>query len=80
MCLLIVGLRGHATNSYGFTSKFLVFNVLSLFFVSDVFIIVFMVLENHHLQLEILTLRLSAAFKVNPHILGLVSQFWFYTF
>jgi len=49
-------------------------------FLSDVF----MVLENHHLQLKILTLRLSvvllAKSMVHPHILDLVSQFWFYTF
>jgi len=37
-----------------------------------------------HLQLEILTLRLSIAFlaksMVNPHSLDLVSEFWLYTF
>jgi len=60
-------LRGHATNSYGFTSSQAKFWFLM-----------------YHLQLEILTLRLNVAFlaesMVNPHILNLVSQFWFYTF
>jgi len=44
-----------------------------IFFASDVF----MVRENHHLQLEILTLRFNVASfaksMVHPHILDLVS-------
>jgi len=42
-----------------------------------------MVIENQHLELEILTLRLSVAFlaksMINLHILDLFSQFWSYT-
>ena len=60
--LIYTHLRGHATNSYGFTCKILAF--IDLYFCSIPFYIrcAFVVLKNHHLQLEVLALRLSLVF------------------
>jgi len=77
---MLAPLRGHATNSYAKILLLIFYYYFSFLFESDVF----MVLENHHLRLEILTLRLRVEFlaksMVNPYILDLVSEFWFYTF
>jgi len=79
--ILLIPLRGHATNSYGFTTKILFSNANIVIFHSLLYQMCFMVLENHHLQLEILTLRLTVAFLakslVNPHVLDLVVQHFF---
>ena len=60
-------LREHAANSYGFICKILVFIdlcLLSIPFASDVFVVI----KNHHLQLEVL------AFKAQFSILDLKNE------
>ena len=52
---IVLILRGHATNSYGFTCKIWFPLICACFpspFTSDVFVVI----KNHHLQLEVLTL------------------------